>query len=335
MRITLKDPLTALDKKITSFTAFQIDEVDYAYYASVSERDFLLTDKYVLRLEKKNKAYFIQPVCTYVKIKYCQQDIITNENSYCIEIYNGKDHIDETFDSGVLTSQGCKELLKYGCIYDENQVCVLLKYLTMSALRAPPKNVHTRLGWIWDYEQPVFLANKAISQIGFKSEYSGKLDLAPKGSLKNWLKTVKTEVIGKSPALTTGLLVGFASPILAYINHFIDVWCMVFSYSNLSSKGKTTLAQLSASIFGDPDSERGFFTTMDSTQKALVSFVSQVNSCTVSLDEAGTADKKDIRQTLYQIAFGHERGRSNPDGTLQEREFKVLMSQKRFLSSSS
>lgn len=276
----------------------------------------MLTSGWVLHLEKKKKTYFVQPVCTYVKILYRQQDIITNENSYCIEIYNGKDRIDETFGSDILTSQGCKELLKYGCIYDENQVRVLLRYLTMSALRAPPKNVHTRLGWIWDYEQPIFLANKAISQIGFKSEYSGRLNLAPNGSLKNWLNMVQSEI--SNTALTTGLLVGFASPILGYINHFIDLGCMVFAYSNLSSKGKTTLAQLSASIFGDPVSEKGFFTTMDSTEKALVSFVSRANSRTVSLDETGTADKKNIRQTLYKIASGRDRKRSNPDGSLQE-----------------
>ena len=319
MNISLKDPLTALDEKIVSFTAFNIDETDYYEYFNTSKSGFLITNKWILHLEKKKTSYFIQPVCTYVKIKYRQQDIITKKISYCVEIYNENNCIDVTMDSNILTSQGCRELLKYGCVYDENNVRSLLKYLSMSAISAPTKNVHTRLGWIWDYEQPVFLANKAISQIDFESDYTGNLELAPKGTMKAFLKMIQNEVISKNnTALLFGMLVGFASPILGYLNHFLDLGCMVFSYSNLSSKGKTTLALLAASIFSNAASERGCFTTMDSTQKALISFVAQANSCTVSLDEAGTADKKNIRQTLYQMASGRDRMRLDTDGNIKE-----------------
>ena len=72
--------------------------------------------------------------------------------------------------------------------------------------------------------------------------------MEPKGSLDAWLEMVKAEVIGNTAAEIC-LLIGFASVILGYLNHFTDLGCLLFNFCNTSSKGKTTMAMLSASVW--------------------------------------------------------------------------------------
>ena len=83
MKITITSPLATLDRRITSFASLPIDESDYITYKEQSEDgEYLITNRWILRLEKKvlkqDTVYLVLPICTYVKIKYCQQDIITN-----------------------------------------------------------------------------------------------------------------------------------------------------------------------------------------------------------------------------------------------------------------
>lgn len=321
MKITITNLLTSLNDRISSFEPIALDEIDYAEYLKLSDSGFITTDKWILRLEKKTikneTVYSVLPVSTYVKIKYCQQDIITKGRTYCVELFNGNNNAEVILGSEILTAQGVKALLAHGCLYDENKVRCLLKYLSNSAYHAPVRNVHSRLGWLWNGEEPIFLANKAISRSEFESSYIGQIDIEPKGSLDSWLEMVKVEIVGNTAAEIC-MIIGFASIILGYLNHFTDLGCLLFNLCNTSSKGKTTLALLSASVCGNPSLDKGVVTTLNSTQNALVAFVAQADSHTVALDECGAGDSGSFRKTMYQLATGRDRMRLNTDGRIRD-----------------
>lgn len=323
MKMTIKSTLSALDERVTSFKPIITDEADYEEYLKLADDGYILTDKWVLKLftkkDKTNTLYMYQPVCTHIRVVYCQQDSQINERTYCVEIYNGSKLLHVVLDSSILTAQGSKSLLKHGCIYDENNIRLLLEYLTYSAYTAPIKYVHSHLGWEWTHGDPVFFTSRAICKSTYESEYIGKLDLIPKGTPDAWLDMVKAEVIGNTP-LEFCLTLGFASIILGYINHYIDLGCLLFNLCNNSSKGKTTAAMLAASIFGNPCLEKGFAVSMNSTRNAIIGFASQASSHTIVFDEAASCDRKFFREVLYQLAVGSDKKRENTDGSMKEQK---------------
>ena len=310
-----------LDNIVTGFKPINITTDEYSEYRTISNDGFILTNKWVLKLkkEKAEDLYSIQVVSTYVKIVSCYQNSNSNERTYNIEIFNGKEYLSVIVDSTVLTTQGCKELLKYGCIFNETDNKVLLEYLSNSAFSAPIKNVHDSLGWNWETDSPAFLTGKIISTSEYESEYVGSLDLKPKGSLDTWLEIVEQEVRNNTN-LELCLSIGFSSILLGYLNHYMDLGCLVFNFCNTSSKGKTTAAMLIASIFGNPELEKGTIVSMNSPKNAIIGFASKSNCHTICFDEAASCDRKFFREILYQIAIGSDKKRENPDGSLKEQK---------------
>lgn len=192
-------------------------------------------------------------------------------------------------------------------------------YLANSACKAPVSSIHSMLGWHVNEENMIFLSHEAITPEGIdlKSQYTGTLDLTPKGSLDAWLKIVSEEVMGNIP-LTLSLIIGFSGIILGYLNHYMDIGSLMFALVGNSSSGKSTAAILAASIWGNPSFDKGLITTMNATEQALVSFVSQADSHIVVLDEAATGDRNSFRRVLYQFCSGRGRMRLNTDGELKE-----------------
>lgn len=321
MKLVLKSPNEILEDELIPFQPKVIEEELYKECIKIAKGNFLITSKYIIYLsltEKKSiTKYIALPIATNVEIVSCQQDLLSKERNYLVKIFNGKEYITRTFDSSILTSLGAKKLLQHGCVFDENNLKYLMQYLSWSAYNAPINYVHLGLGWNFDNE-PIFLSGETISNFGIKSEYIGKLNLKPHGSLQEWLKMIKTEVIG-NPALEFSLLIGFSAPILAYLNNYLDLGCFVFNFGNCSSKGKTTTAMLIASVFGNPSFEKGLVTTLNGTNNAIVSFVSQASGHPVVLDEVATGNRQTFRNLLYQICSGADRKRLNTDSQMKER----------------
>lgn len=282
---------------------------------------FVLTNKWVILLteqkKKDNTYYVLQPVCTYLKVKYCCQDVSTGKRMYCIEVYDGENYKDIILDSDVLTIIGVRKLLDYGCVFPDYNSNYVLRYLVNSAVSAEIKLVHSGLGWKFSDDQVSFLSGKSINTNGVASSYVGPFNIEPKGSYEAWRQMYREEVQGNT-ALEFCTILGAASPVLAYLNHYMDLGCIVFNLSNSSSKGKTTSAMLAVSLFGDPAFQKGFITTLNSTTNAIIGFISQANSHTVVLDEAATAEKKEFRRILYQICSGRDKMRLNTDGSMKD-----------------
>lgn len=200
-----------------------------------------------------------------------------------------------------------------GVLYDERQAKELQRYLMISAYNAETETVHKTLGWNGD----IFLSSKSFSKNNISSKYIGGIDFSPKGSKDTYLDMIKEQVLQHTPLLFVWLI-GFCSIILNYLNKHFDFGCLIFALNNLSSKGKTTSAMLSASIASNPIFDRGLITNFSGTSNAVLNFVSQSNGHTVVLDEAGTAEALQSRKLLYQMCSGRERKRLNTSGELKE-----------------
>lgn len=305
--------------KVKPFCCSGITKEEYDCYVEESGDmfPFVVMDDWIcilLNNTKNNETYyFIASIASRFEISKCNIDINTNERSYTIKAKVNGEWIEFDVSAEALTSLGMKELLRMGVLYDERQAKELQRYLMISAYNAETETVHKTLGWSGD----IFLSSKSFSKNNTSSKYIGGIDFSPKGSKDTYLDMIKEQVLQHTPLLFVWLI-GFCSIILNYLNKHFDFGCLIFALNNLSSKGKTTSAMLSASIASNPIFDRGLITNFSGTSNAVLNFVSQSNGHTVVLDEAGTAEALQSRKLLYQMCSGRERKRLNTSGELKE-----------------
>lgn len=320
MLVSINNPIARLEENTSNFAAKRISQEEYENYLqfSNSSQPFLIGEKLIYRLVKKSTKtsteYFILPICTTCKIVASLQDISTNQRKYKIEIFNGEASKTVVFDSNIISTNGCQQLLSYGCIFDDNNIKFLVEYLSLSAINAPIETVHSKLGW---YNNKLFLSGKSYSKEIINSNYVGEINVSSHGSLDEYLKMIKEEVIDNT-ALFFALLLGFSSMLLGFLNQHIDLGNLLFNYCGNSSKGKTTVAMLATSVFSKPLLNNGLIVTFNSTSNALVQFVSNANAHTVAIDEVATAEIKNFRKLLYQICSGAERMRLDTNGNIRQ-----------------
>lgn len=320
MKVNIINHYEVFDNKINNFIPTIIDDDEYNLFRSLSQSGYLTTDRWVLyayqKKYKDNTINYLLAISTYVEIISCQQNLHTTERFYNLQLFNGKENITISVDSGILTSSGIKKLLQYGCIFDENNQKYLLSYLSTSACNAEIEYVHSVIGWNFR-DEPIFLNSKCISKSGFQSKYIGRFDLKPKGSIENTKTMIQKEVLGNS-ILELSLILGCSAPILGYLNNYYDLGCLVFSYGSNSSRGKTTAGLLIASIYGCPNFGKALMTTMNGTENSLLTFASSADSHPIIFDELATLPTHNLRKLLYQFASGKEKSRNDKEGNIKK-----------------
>lgn len=227
----------------------------------------------------------------------------------------GDDEKEKVFDSSILNQWGIKELLTDGIrFYDRNGADVV-SYLIMDEENAPVKRVYSKLGWSITDDSIVFKSGTVHDSNGVcEAEYRGDHQLTPCGRLRNWLQMVRSEVLNNTP-LEFVMLLGFAAPILSYLNIKFDIGAMMFNLSNRTSKGKTTAAMLAASVFSNPVLNKGTAITYNSTENAIVQFISEAMGHPIVLDEVAISTCSDFTKLMYTICNGRSKMRLNGDAT--------------------
>lgn len=319
MKIPIENPLQLIEERKVSFNPINISEEEYnqLFYAA-DFSPFITTEKMVFRLScelvSKKCVYKLIPISTHIKVVKKYFNVSSQECSYLV-----KNHTGEEFEvsSDVLTTLGCKQLLKYGCIYTERQLKHLLDYLSEAALIVPTEIVYNKLGWEKIKDSYVFCSGTNVNNIGYESRYIGSVDFKSTGSKKAYTDMLTKEVFGNVP-MTFIFVLGFASIILSYLNMFYDLGTLIFAVSNSSSKGKTTAGMLCASVYSNPIINRGLMNSFCATNNALLNLVASNSAHTIVLDELATSEANNMRKLLYQLCSGQDKMRLNTDGIMKE-----------------
>ncbi len=145
-----------------------------------------------------------------------------------------------------------------------------------------------------------------------------RLDLDPKhtiyrsrGSLEGWRTEVAARCLGNSRALFA-VSCALAAPLLPLVGDEGDG----FNFRGESSKGKTTLIDVAASVWGAP-SKTGpdsFVRQWRSTANALETTAAAHNHVLLPMDELGQADPRELGEMLYMLANGTGKGRARAGG---------------------
>ena len=124
------------------------------------------------------------------------------------------------------------------------------------------------------------------------------------GTLAEWQDEVLSP-IRDNPLLIFGACIGFAGPLLKPA----QLESGGFHFFGASSRGKTTLAQVAASIFGcgaDPAEapDRAYIQRWNTTLNGLEGLAAAHNDGLLILDELQTCAAQDFRKVIYNLAGG-------------------------------
>lgn len=145
------------------------------------------------------------------------------------------------------------------------------------------------------------------------------------GSLDDWQKHVITKLKG-NPLLLFGACVGFVGPLLKAA----QIESGGFHFYGASSRGKTTIAQIAASVMGcgaDPAESPGrtYIQRWNTTLNGLEGLAAAHNDGVLILDELQTCGARDFRQVIYNLSGGHGKVAMNANRTLRPpREWRLV-----------
>ena len=196
----------------------------------------------------------------------------------------------------------------------------LVDYLQSFPMFTVPKKVSVdRVGW---FELPSHLNVRGSRQVFvtpncsfgdnvdnvlYIGERAVSLKLSSKGSVEDWKEKVAS--FGAiSSRVRFAISCAFSAPCLK----LVGLEGGAFNICGSSSKGKTTAQKAAASVYSNPDTE---IKSWDSTSTAIEVIANGHNDSLLCLDEGGTADPRNLTQTIYRLTGGQPKGRGMIDGT--------------------
>lgn len=185
----------------------------------------------------------------------------------------------------------------------------LLRYLSGAV---PQVKARVRLVDALGWQGGAFVlpGGQTIGQAGepvrFSGDAPGGRAHATSGTLGDWQGEVARYAVG-NPRLAFGLACAFAGPLLSLVRPDGGGG---FNLQGFSSKGKSTILEVAASVWGPPDP----LPTWRATGNGLEGIASARNDGFLVLDELGQVDPKEAGPVAYMLANGSPKARMTREG---------------------
>jgi hypothetical protein len=135
--------------------------------------------------------------------------------------------------------------------------------------------------------------------------------LRPRGEYAAHLDALRT-AWRTGPVMRRVLCAALAAPLLAPL----DQRGFALHLCGDSSRGKTTMLRIAASVFGDPD-DPAWVATWNTTANAAESRAATLCDLPLFFDEIGASDPIAVQRLIYTLANGESRGRMSSNASVQ------------------
>ncbi|MCX8958147.1 DUF927 domain-containing protein [Erwinia psidii] len=154
---------------------------------------------------------------------------------------------------------------------------------------------------------------KDADSVMYQHRGRDKCQLAQAGTLTEWQQYIAAKCAGNS-RLVFSVCVALAAPLM-------DVTGMdggVFSLLGASTKGKSTVQHVAASVWGKGTTSGGYVRTWNTSLVGLEVMATTHNDLPLILDELKAVSPKIVGSTAYMLAMGRGKERGTKDITLRE-----------------
>lgn len=223
-------------------------------------------------------------------------------------------------DKSVIASpQKIIQLSDFGISVTTETAKALIAYLqdveAMNYETIPTTVSASRMGWVNGQFLPYDTEIMFDGEASFKNLYDS---IRSEGDYDEWLSVVR-DARRAHPAVRAVIASSFASVLLeplGVLPSFTHIW------STESATGKTVIAMLGASVWGDPDGGR-YMQTFNTTEVASEKTCAFLNSLPLVMDELQTANTKQFN--VYKISQGVGRARGTKEGGIEKTSSWRLM----------
>jgi putative DNA primase/helicase len=210
-----------------------------------------------------------------------------------------------------------RELLNEGCDIDFDRYQDLNRYISTADTDKVVK-ITTKTGWMSN--DCFVMPHKTIGeQSYFYQGFKSNNPYSEYGNIEDWQQQI-AEYCRGNPILMFSISIGLAAPLLK-MSGMINGGG--FHFFGASSKGKSTLSLLTASIYGKP---LDFMKSWRTTTNALEATAEQYNDGVLVLDEISQSDGRDLGNAIYTLANGKGKARSDRNGAAKNiKNWQIMM----------
>lgn len=145
-----------------------------------------------------------------------------------------------------------------------------------------------------------------------------------KGTSKGQRDFIKTEILPYAET-RLALTIGLSSIVAGYIEEFKPSGTFIINVCAKSTSGKSTIAELSGSLFGSPESStNGIVRDFNATDNAILAANEGRIGLPILLDDitANQNEHTKKKELVYKLASNNPKGRCQNTGSLQEKRSK-------------
>lgn len=261
---------------------------------------------YMSKPKKKEDRPVFVPCGSAVEVEKVLIELETMKRVLKMKVYDCRGNGTEVdIPRNMLTEQNILNLTEYGAQVDKKSAGILIKCIENEETDAPVAFQHKQLGFSLYGDEQIF---KGYEGYGITSEYVGGLEIEPRGSMKEWKKMIKEEVLGTP--LEVVLVGALSAVVLDYIHQDYPVDNILMSLVGNSSSGKTTALDLAVSTGARPvPSGRSLMMSFIDTELSIIHKMS--SAYPAGIDEFTAVSHKNMTKFLYTVANGSERSRMN------------------------
>ena len=260
------------------------------------------------------------PVVITKKLRDVETGEIYSEIAY-YDRYSKKWFVKHFSDDVLLDKRTIGKLMKFGISFTQDDAKNLTKYFKdlpfepHNLLAIPHHNLYSRTGWT-DDSFTKFIYPNHLDDGDVLHDPNGMFTdkFSTKGDFKKWCKAIKKLFTNKKVSNAFRLIFGAAAAaplyrVLGLRNSQFLLWCS-------SGKGKSAIAKIASSIYGNPEALKH---TFNGTVHSINSIPAYFIDFFIWMDEFQSAPKAvrdDIRSIVYGHGEGTTRSRSRRDGSV-------------------
>lgn len=278
----------------------------YDTYYNQNNRLFLV--------DEKGQSHDFCESLSVTEVKY---NITTQISTLVVKIFlaNGSStQVELPRDEAVMNP--LTSLVKHGLSVANVQIyAVTISEILMDLEKlAPISYVHSKQGFCTINDTKIFLSAETQTPLGI-SRHTDYEKLKPKGDFKSWRNGALSFFADRAET-SLAVAMGASAPVASLLEtagvlEESALWGLV----GPSSRSKTTILKLSASVWGVP-STKGLISTLLDTENYLIGMLTMQDGHPVFIDE-NSVSSSDFTKLIYNLAMSCGRGRCNPDGTLK------------------
>lgn len=275
-----------------------------------NEEDILLTEDAIYQKNKK--------VGNAIIVNKAKRNLDTKEIDLEVEFkYSNQQVVIDISRDKCLNKKGLLSLTSRGADVDESNSSIFIKTIKYQESKLENiENIHSSIGYSKFQEIEIFKLHKCI---GLDSNYIGKLDLEPKGTLEKYLENIKKYVMPYTNT-TMAFLIGCTSAIVAKLRlNDIDLENLLVHIYGESSSGKSTATILAISVWGNPSlNQQGLYNTWNATENALINSIGNNNGVACAFYELSMSKIPNFTQLIYNLTTGRDKARLSKE--IEQRE---------------